>query len=196
MSPQEGFPDGECVLDKNNKQKYKVISKEMGKQMVVGSLEAREYHSRTGRYHIPEYEYTLENAKTREKDYKPHSDLKSCYIGKKIEKGDCVKKSMFAPGYIVKSISPDFKLTLMNKKTEEELTEPESIEEYYHCSMKNSKSNNQDPNTEKDQLRKMGGAKKNRKTKSKRKANRKTKSKKMTKKKRKSAKKGKKTKKR
>ncbi len=153
MSSQEGFPDGQCVQDKNTKQKYKVISKEMQPEKDEG-YSRRYFNEHNYTYPPPpEYEYELENAKTGQilKDKKPHSDLKSCYyIDKKIEKGDCVKNSMFGPGYIVKSISPDFKLTLKDKKTEEELTEPVPIEDYYHCSM-NSKSNNQDTNTEQEQ---------------------------------------------
>ena len=158
MSSQEGFPDGQCVQDKNTKQKYKVISKEM--QPERGEYYSRQYfETNNGKYPPPpEYEYTLENAKTGQilKDKKPHSDLKSCYyIDKKIEKGDCVKNSMLGPGYIVKSISPNFKLTLKDKKTEEELTEPVPIEDYYHCS-RNSKSNNQDTNTEEEEQQ-VGG---------------------------------------
>jgi hypothetical protein len=64
MSSQEGFPDGQCVQDKNTKQKYKVISKEM--QPERGEYYSRQYFNEHNYTYPPppEYEYTLENAKT------------------------------------------------------------------------------------------------------------------------------------
>jgi len=171
------FQNEQCVQDKNTKQKYKVISKKM--QPVVTEFNSRQYFEANGKYPPPpEYEYELENAKTGEKlkANKPHSDLESCYFDKKIKLEDCVKKSRLGPGYIVKSISqePPFKLTLEDKETKEESTEPVPIEDYYHCSFpflkkfpfqKNSQSNNPDINTKQQPTGPAGGKRRTRKAK-------------------------------
>jgi hypothetical protein len=143
------FQNGQCVQDKDKK-KYEVKSSE------ENTLATRYGFSTDNPEPPKQYTYELENAKTGVKETKLGSLLENCSFDKKIEKGNCVKKSGLGPGYIVKSISqePPFELTLEDKETKEESTKP--IEDYYHCSfsflknspfLKKSQSNNLDTNT-------------------------------------------------